>query len=192
MKIPPRALSRVLRARLAVSKWLSSRIPGARRWIGSWWHPPAPEAAVGFIETRQWALDYIPLREGDDYALVLEYAEKRHEEMLGLSAEMDKKLDDLARTALAIGVLVATAARVLGVNSDFGRSSLLTGAVVAFAASVLVAVWARRPTIYTTPMEIRGLLKVVDHDLELSKNKTMALLAASYHYALVGTNATNA
>src|SRR5271157_4867401 len=111
--------------------------------------------------------------------------------MLNLSEVLDKKLEGLARTSLAIGVLIATVARALGSNTPLGRSPLLIWAVISFALSVLVAVWSRSPTIYGTPLEIRDLLKVMDDHPELTKNKTEAVLASSYHVAVVGTYATN-
>jgi hypothetical protein len=159
-------------------------------WLDSWRRPPDPARSVGFLETRQWALDYNPPRQ-DDYVLALEYAEKRYEEMLNLSEVLDKKLDGLARTSLAIGVLIATVARVLGAETPLGRSPLLLWAVIIFALSVLVAIWSRGPTLYGTPLEIRNLLKVMDDHPELTKSKTEALLASSYHVAVVGTYATN-
>ncbi len=111
--------------------------------------------------------------------------------MLNLSEVLDKKLDGLARTSLAIGVLIATVARVLGAETPLGRSPLLIWAVISFAVSVLVAIWSRGPTMYATPLEIRNLLKVMDDHPELTKAKTGALLASSYHVAVVGTYATN-
>jgi hypothetical protein len=123
--------------------------------------------------------------------LALEYAQKRYEEMLNLSEVLDKKLDGLARTSLAIGVLIATVARVLGAETPLGRSPLLLWAVVVFALSVLIAIWSRGPTLYGTPLEIRNLLKVMDDHPELTRSKTEALLSSSYHVAVVGTYATN-
>ncbi|WP_165227115.1 hypothetical protein [Aquisphaera insulae] len=143
------------------------------------------------METRQWALDYIPRREDEIYDLALKYAENRYEEMLKLSEILDKKLDDLARTSLAIGVIIATVARVLGANTPLGRSSLLIWAVISFALSVLVAVWSRGPTTYGTPLEIRNLLKVVDEQPDLTRGKAEAVLASSYHTAVIGMYATN-
>lgn len=145
----------------------------------------------GFLETRQWALDYNPARPDDGYVLALEYAQGRYEEMLKLSESMDKKLDDLSRTSLAIGAVIATVARVLGPDSPFPLSSPLTWAVVAFALSVLLAVWSRKPTLFGTPLQVRDLLKVMDDHPALSKGNTEALIAASYHVAVVGTLATN-
>ncbi len=179
---------------------LATTVPQPRRrarltsiwdWLNSWRRPPDPATSAGFMETRQWALDYSPPREDGDYELALEYAQKRYEEMLGLSEVLDQKLDGLARTSLAIGVLIATLARVLGAETPLGRSPLLIWAVVVFAVSVLVAIWSRGPTMYGTPLEIRGLLKVMDDHPGLTKSKTQALLASSYHVAVVGTYATN-
>jgi hypothetical protein len=168
-----------------------SRLTLVLDWTNSWRRPPDPTKSAGFLETRQWALDYNPPREDEDYALALEYAQKRYEEMLNLSEVLDKKLDGLARTSLAIVVLIATVARVLGAETPLGRSPLLIWAVISFAVSVLVAIWSRGPTLYSTPLEIRDLLKVMDDHPDLKKPKTEALLASSYHVAVVGTYATN-
>jgi hypothetical protein len=170
--------------------WWQSRMTLALNWLNSWRRPPNPGVSPGFLETRQWALDYNPA-EGNDYGLALEYAEKRYGEMQDLSEALDKKLDDLARTSLAIGVLIATVAKVLGADTPLGRSPWLVWAVISFALSVLVAVWSRNPIAYGTPMEIRGLLKVMDDHPELTRDKTEALIASSYHVAVVGTYATN-
>ena len=157
-------------------------------WLDSWRRPPDPARSAGFIETRQWAWDYNPSPLREVYELALEFAEKRYEEMRNLSETLDKKLDDVARTSLAIGVLIATAARVLGADSSLGRSSLLIPAVIVFAVSVLVAVLSRSPTASGTPLEIRGLLKVIDDDKELTRSQTQAVLASSYHVAVVATS----
>jgi hypothetical protein len=76
-------------------------------------------------------------------------------------------------------------------DGPLGSSPLLVWAVISFAVSVLVAVWSRGPTIYGTPLQIRDLLKVIDEHPELTKAKTQAVLASSYHVAVVGTYATN-
>ncbi len=157
----------------------------------SWRSPPDPVRSAGFLEAQQWTWEYSPKRDGDEYALALEYAQKRYEEITGLFELLDKKLDDLARTSLAIGVIVATMARVFGSNSPLGHSPLLLWAVVFFALSVLVAVWSRGPTISGTPLEIRDLLKVMDDQPDLSKARLQAVLASSYYLAVVRTYATN-
>jgi hypothetical protein len=167
--------------------WWRIRLSQVMNWLGSWKHPPDPAKSAGFLETRQWSLDYNPSRVGDDYTLAREYAEKRYEEMINLSEVLDKKLDDLARTSLAFGVIIATVARVLGADTSLGRSPLLIWAVITFALSVLVAVWSRGPTISATPLQIRDLLKVMDEHPELTREKTEAVLAASFHVAVVGT-----
>jgi hypothetical protein len=56
---------------------------------------------------------------------------------MNLSEVLNRKLDGLARTSLAIGVLIATVARVLGTETPLGRSPLLLWSVVVFAVSVL-------------------------------------------------------
>ena len=95
------------------SVWWRSLFRRVLNWTNSWRRPPDATRSAGFLETRQWALDYDPPREDEDYSMALGYAEKRYEEMLNLSEVLDKKLDGLARTSLAIGVLIATVARVL-------------------------------------------------------------------------------
>ena len=171
-----------------------SRLPTIARvriWGASWRRPPDPKVSAGFLDTQQWALDYNPTRDSDGYSLALEYAEKRYDEMRELSDVLDKKLDDIARTSLAVGVLIATAAKVMESASTFGRSPLLPWAVSFFALSMLVAVWSRSPTLYGTPMEIRDLLKVMDDHPELPQGKMEAVVASSYQVAVIASAATS-
>jgi hypothetical protein len=168
----------------------SPRIAKILSWLDSWRRPPDPLVSQGFLETQQWALNYNPPRNGDEYEFAMEYAKSRYEEMLSLSETLDKKLDDLARTSLTIGVIIATVAKVFGSDTRLGNSHLLTPAVISFAISVLVAVWSRGPTMFRTPLEIRDLLKGMDNFTGLTKYQFHALSAASYHVAVVGTYAT--
>lgn len=123
-----------------ILSWRRSTMLLFFKWVDSWRRPPDPSTSEGFLETQQWALNYDPSREAEAYGLALGYAEKRYAEMLNLSEVLDKKLDDLARTSLAIGILIATVARVLGPSTPLGRPPLLIWAVTSFALSVLVAV----------------------------------------------------
>lgn len=176
--------------RVVKSRW-AGVTAGAHRHTTSLFHPPDAGKMEGFLEAQKWSLDYSPPREGDEYDLVLDYAKGRYEEMLGISEALDKKLDDVARTSLAIGVLIATVARFLGTETPFGRSSFLMPAALSFALAVVLAVLSRRPMTFRTPLEMRDLLKLMDEHPEITAGKAKALISTSYHVAMVGTYATN-
>lgn len=172
-------------------KWLIMDNRASRWFISLFW-PPKASQSEGYLETQKWALDYNPTRDGDDYALTMEYAQGRYEEVINVSETLDKKLDDVARTSLAIGVIIATLARALGAETPLGKSPLLIFAVFSFASSVLVAIRSRSSTSLEAPMQPRELLKVMDEHPDLLIGKVKGLVASSYHVAMIKTDATNA
>ena len=42
--------------------WWGSKLARFLTWLDSWLRPPDPANSAGFLETRQWALDYDPQR----------------------------------------------------------------------------------------------------------------------------------
>lgn len=184
-------------------RWLR-RFPlrKARQAAGDWLFPPDIDKQEWFIDEDKWALDYFPPREDDSYRITLEYAEKRYKACLDLSADLDKKLDDLVRTAATVGTIIATVMRFLGTDNPFRDSKLLIPSLICFGVTVLVAAWSRRPTKIRTPAKIRGVLVVTDKPSYikgtgeqiwgyLSEGKIKALLTSSFHLAEVGTNEVN-
>lgn len=180
--------------------WLSGpswgpKVKGAGTWLRSWWHAPDPNTSEGFLDNEQWALNYTPARNEDIYSLTSAFAQARYAEVWSVSESLDKKFDDLAKTVIAIVVIVATVTRGVGTVATISRSPLLATLAVlttaSFALSLLVSICSRGPAGLGTPLTIRDLLTVVDSDDALGKDKVEGLLSASFHLAVVETNASN-
>lgn len=178
----------------------------AKSWAWSWALPPDVAEQDWFIEEDRWVLNYFPARDDESYKVTLDYAEKRYKAALDLSAELDKKLDDLVRIAATIGTIIATVVRVLGTtlvnHNPFKGSPWLIPSLLCFAVTILVAAWSRRPSKIRTPAQIRGVLVLTDKQSYmtpageqvwgyLSEEKIKGLLTSSYHLAEVGTNELN-
>ncbi len=174
----------------------------AKSWAGEWLGPPDIVKQEWFINEDKWALDYFPPRDDESYKVTLAYAESRYKASLDLSTDLDKKLDDLVRTAATVGTIIATVIRFLGTDNPFKDSKLLVPSLVCFGVTVLVAAWSRRPAKIRTPAKIRGVLMVTDKPSYralsgeqmwafLSEQKLKGLLTSSYHIAEVGTNDVN-
>ena len=116
------------------------------KWLVSCFRPP--KYVEEFEETEGWVARYAALRDTEDgtYSLAREYAKERYDEVVSVSEGLDTKLDELARTALTIAAIVATAARVLGLDTALFRSPLAALAIVFSVATVFIAVQrGRRP-----------------------------------------------
>jgi len=176
-------------SQLLTPNWWIKRMRREWAWLRIWWQPPRdPE---GFQQAEQWAENYGAPRDLDDgtYALTLEYAKDRYAELVEVSEALDKKLDELARMALAVGAIVATAARVLGLDSSFIRSPIAATSICCSVATLITAAVARRPNLSWKPMNSRTLLEIADLEPNLPKYRVEAATAASYHSAMIGITA---
>ncbi len=188
-------------------RWIR-RYPWKRfeRRAGSWLNPPDIDKQAWFIEEDNWVLDYFPVRDDESYKVTLDYAEKRYKAALDLSAELDKKLDDLVRTAATIGTIIATVARVLGPSlaseNPFKHQKLLVLSLFFLTLTILIGAWSRRPAKIRTPVKMRGILMLVDKQSYrtpggeqmwrfLSEEQIKGLLTSSFHVAEIGTNELN-
>ena len=181
-----------VRARLTWMSARSRRRPAwlMREWWISWWQPP--ENPEGRDETERWAASYAALRDLDDktYSLVRQYAKERYDELAAVSEGLDTKLDALARTALTIGAIVATAAKVLGLDTAFFRSPTAALAIIFSVLTVITATLTRRPNQSWRPMNARTLLEAADLVPNLPKSRIEGVTAASYHFAAIGMTAS--
>ncbi len=87
---------------------------------------------LGIDDTRLSLLEQNELRFKEDdgaHSLTREYAKERHDELAAMSANLDTKLDDLARTALIIGAIVTGTAKISGFDATLFRSPLLVAGI---------------------------------------------------------------
>ena len=174
----------------AAYDWCVGKLLGLRKGLTSWVRPPAD--LEGRDETERWAASYAALRDDSEdgtYALAREYAKERYDEMVKASEDLDKKLDDLAKAALAVGGIVATIARVIGLDPALFHSPSTAMAIVFSVLTVVAAALTRRPNKSWRPMNARTILEVADLVPNLPKGRIEAAAAASYHFA---TNAMTA
>jgi hypothetical protein len=173
--------------------WWAPKIRAAAgsawKWLASWMHPP--EDLDGRDETKRWATSYAALRDADDstYSLAREYAKERYDELVTVSQSLNTKLDELARTALTIGAIVATLVRVLGLDTALSRSPLAALAIVFSVLTVLTSALTRRPNKSWKPMNARTFLEAADLVPNLPKSRIEGVTAASYHFAVIGMTA---
>ena len=165
--------------------WWKVRLLGEWTWLKKWWQPP--ENLKGLNETERWATTYGALRDQDDgaYSLTMDYAKERYDEIVRVSESLDKKLDEIAKTALTIGTIVAAVARIEGLDTALLGSPMAPWAVILLMLTVILANMARRPNKSWKPMSARTLLEVADLEPNLPKNRIEAVVAASYHDAMI-------
>lgn len=162
-------------------------------WLSTWLYPP--RRVSGADETVRWARSYPALRddggaEDGVYSLARKYAKERYEELVKLSESLDAKLESLARTALALGAITATAVRVAGIDTAYLHSPRLVIGTIFWVLTVLIAALSRRPNERWEPMSSRSLLEVADLTPKLPKSRIDGALAASYHVATSSLDAT--
>jgi hypothetical protein len=158
-----------------------------RDWWWTWWSPPQFVNHPIFRENEQWALDYMPSDKPEVHSVVLQFAESRYDQICDVFEKLDKKADDLIRTAGAIGAALVAAAKFV----EVGRPSLVAPAVACLVLASIVATRARGPALLTLPIHVRDLLKVADLEIVESKGQVEAAAAASLHCAIMGMRTIN-
>lgn len=188
-------------------------VQAASYFKGYWSHPVLSDNIV-YQDAEQWIREYMPCggTEGS-YASALKFSKDQYDQSLKLTESLDKKSDDIIRTAGVIAGVVATVAKLsisgnapgglTAVNLAEASGSGSTGIAVSVGClvfSVMIAVRARAPAELSTPMDGRTALAVVEfrridpgggpvgmtpiHVVE-------ATTAATYHYATIGMNVIN-
>lgn len=156
-----------------------------RIWVRRYWKPL--DETAGVEEVERWANDYTAPRdvEDDAYEIARDNAVARYEEVLRVSEGLDKKLEDLARTALTVGGIVATLSKVTGVQVDEPSWRLIAGGVIVAVFAVATSFLARRPVDTSMPYDARTVLEIADLDPPLPERKIKATAAVSYHVATI-------
>jgi len=154
-------------------------------WLGSWrrmWKLPNLDKDAWVREAEQWVNDYTPMNKPELYSVALKYAEQRYEQATQAYESMDKKADDLMRTAGTLSAVLVTLAKLF----EMTRPITIVPAVICLVASVILAARVRWPMDFRTPMDTQNLMLVVDNPNVTDKHVVEAVAAASYHAATVG------
>jgi hypothetical protein len=165
------------------------------------WYPPDVEdyeADERHREEVEWGDQYLPERDSETYPTVAKYAERYYEQMLSVSDGLDKRFDDIIKTAAALGAILAAIARVAGSNMLLYVDWLLPS-IALFLLAVILSARGRRPATMKTPITPRLLLKLVEHSLmneadpesHPTERQVQATIAATYHVAADGMNVLN-
>jgi len=167
----------------------------------------------GLKEAYNWADNYSPERNGDVYDPVLSYAQKSYDEMVEIADNLDKKADDLMKISGAVGAALAAAGRISGASTVLA-SPLVLVAIGCLVFTMLVCARSRKPMRKVVPLTVRAAIEVVEQsalppvplengapEAEAPEDESVqaprlvhptgfqvkAVIAASYHWAIVGT-----
>lgn len=156
-------------------KWL---IP-SREWILA----PVLEGDADYQEAVRWAREFGPEPEKISYSIAYEYAKRKYDQSVAHFDALDKKADDLMKTAVTIAALLVGAIKALEVNV----TPWLIGAFLAFLGTIILSAISRRPTLQATPGSVHEVLGFVEDFRIQDRHQIVALVAASLRCAIVGT-----
>ena len=166
----------------------------------------------------EWAAGYAPIRNGLVYDAVLDYAKDSYKDITEVSDVLDKKADDLMKTSGAIAAALAAAGRIPSVQAVLTSWPVLT-AITCLVVAMILCANARRPVKKVVPMTVKAVLEIVelsslpfvsdeeDDESENNESSTLlwtparaevnptktqikAIIAASYYWAIAGTQFT--
>lgn len=139
--------------------------PALARKVRRWWLGPnfrqvaeIPELA----EARQWAVRYLPLRDDPIYGVVQNLAERSYQELVGLADNLDRKADDLMKTAAALAAALAAAGRIVGASALLEHPRLILASVGCLVATLLLCARIRTPSDKARTLSIRSALTIAD------------------------------
>ena len=191
----------------------------ALRIAKSFWQPPNLQREVdidndqALREAYEWAINYVPVRNGEVYETILDHAKGLYKEITEISEGLDKKADELTKISAAIGAALAAAGRIASIQDALTTFPVFI-AIICLIVTMLIGSWARRPTRTVVPMNARTALEVAEQthlptipedgvavspsapDVEMTEPSTKvipspaqvkAVIAASYHWAVTGT-----
>lgn len=156
-------------------KWL---IP-SKEWL----LPPDLEQDAPYRDAVGWAREFTPEADKDSYSVAYEYAKRKFDQSVAHFDALDKKADELMRTAATIAALLVAAIKALDVNV----TGWMIAAFALFLLTIILAAITRRPTLQATPGSVREVLDFVDDFRIHDRHQIEALVAASLRCAIVGT-----
>jgi hypothetical protein len=148
----------------------------------TWVSAPPFESDASYLAAVAWAREFSPEAGKDSYSAALQHANQKYSTSLGHFDALDKKADDLMRTAVTVAALLVAAVKAF----DVEMSGWMVAAFLCFLAAVVVSAIARRPGLQATPGEIREVLGFAEDFRISDRFQVEALVAASLHCAVVG------
>lgn len=173
-----------------MAKWSGAVRSSIRDTIGTWWIPgrewifaPSAEADANFQNAVAWAREFTPEADKQSYSTALDHAHRKYALSVDHFDAIDKKTDELMKTAVTLTTLLVAAAKALEIELTWW----FYAAFACFLGAIVLAVITRRPTLPETPGNVREVLSFVDDFRIHDHFQIEALLAASFHCAVVGT-----
>jgi hypothetical protein len=105
---------------------------------------------------------------------------------------IERKADDLMRTANTIGAALVAALKLIGVTSSpsaglTARGTFLALFVLCQVLAVVVSASTKSSAVRVTPLSVEGLLRIADREgAEHPEGDVKAVTAASIHATIVG------
>ena len=115
--------------------------------------------------------------------MALDHAKRKYDQTVTHFDAIDKKADDLMKSAVTIAALLVGAIKALGVDV----TGWLICSFLAFLSTIILAAIARRPTLQATPGSVHEILGFVEDFRIRDRHQIEALVAASLRCAIVGT-----
>ena len=139
--------------------------PAILRRLRGWWSGPdlrrvadIPELA----ESERWAIQYLPLRDDPIYNAVRSLAERSYQELVDLADNLDRKSDDLMKTAAALAAALAAAGRIAGATALLEHPRMILASVSRLIITLLICARTRTPINKAGAMRVRTALQVAD------------------------------
>jgi hypothetical protein len=158
--------------------------------VPDWIHPgwewlwaPSIESDGPYQEAVVWAREFTPVADKNSYSAALDHAHRKYALSVDHFDAIDKKTDDLMKTAVTLTALLVGAVKALQIDLTWW----FTASFLCFIAAIILTVIARRPTLAETPGRVRDVLEFVEDFRIQDRYQIEALLAASFHCAVVGT-----
>ena len=149
-----------------------------------WFVAPAFHDDADFQNAVLWAREFTPERDKESYSVACEHAKRKYDQTVAHFDALDKKADDLMKTAVTIAALLVGAIKAL----EVGITIWLISAFLAFLGTIILAAIARRPTLQATPGSVHELMGFVEDFRIHDRYQIEALVAASLRCAIVGTS----
>ncbi len=148
-----------------------------------WIMAPAIDQDSKFLEAQTWAKQFTPEADKSSYSTALDHAHRKYSLSVDHFDAIDKKTDDLMKTAVTLTALLVAAVKALEIE----LGGWFYTAFACFIAAIVLCVISRRPTLPQTPGNVREVLGFVEDFRIKDSFQIEALLAASFHCAVVGT-----
>lgn len=156
-------------------KWL---IP-SREWFVA----PVLQDDADYQDAVRWAREFTPEPNKDSYSVAYEHAKRKYDQSVAHFDALDKKADELMKTAVTIAALLVGAIKAIDVNV----TPWLVGAFPAFLGTIILSAITRRPTLQATPGSVHEVVGFVEDFRIRDPHQVEALVAASLRCAVVGT-----